>query len=163
MRVGIGFDIHRLTARRPLVLGGIRIPSPKGLDGHSDADVLLHALCDALLGAVGEGDIGAFFPDSDPKWKNAPSRLFVSRALRQVSKQGCRVSNVDLVVLAESPKLSAHRQAIRESVARTLNLEPGRVNLKAKTMEGLGPIGAKKAIGAYAVVLVEERGRRKAR
>lgn len=163
MRVGIGFDIHRLVEGRSLLLGGVKIPSTKGLLGHSDGDVLLHALCDALLGAVGGGDIGTFFPDSDPKWRNAPSRLFVTRALQQVSKRRCRISNVDLVVLAESPRLSAHRQAIQGSVARTLGLDPSRVNLKAKTMEGLGPIGAKKAIGAYAVVLVEEGGERKKR
>ena len=155
----MGFDIHRLAAGRPLVLGGIRFSSPKGLDGHSDADVLLHALCDALLGAVGAGDIGSHFPDTDLEWKNAPSSLFVTKAVEEVRRRGYSVANADLVVLAEAPKMGPHRQAIQDSVAQLLSVDHSLVNLKAKTMEGLGPIGAGEAIGAYAVVLLEEKRR----
>ena len=159
MRVGMGFDIHRLTAGRPLILGGLELPlaNGKGLQGHSDADVLLHALCDALLGAVGAGDIGSHFPDSDPQWKSASSRLFVAKAMEEVRRHGCSVANADFVVLAEAPKIEPHREAIRGSVAALLSVDRSRVNLKSKTMEGLGPIGAGEAIAAYAVVLLEEK------
>ncbi len=155
----MGFDIHRLTAGRPLLLGGVEMPlaNGKGLQGHSDADVLLHALCDALLGAVGGGDIGSHFPDTDPQWKNAPSRMFVAKALEEVRRQGYGVANVDFVILAEAPKLGPHREAVCDAVARLLSVDRSRVNLKAKTMEGLGPIGAGEAIGAYAVVLLEKK------
>ena len=154
----MGFDIHRLVADRPLVLGGVNIPHSKGLQGHSDADAVLHALCDALLGAVGEGDIGTYFPDTDPRWKNAESRVFVEKASELVASRGMSVSNVDIVVLAEAPKIGPHREAIRKSVAKMLRVDPERVNVKAKTMEGLGPIGAQEAIGAYAVALLELEG-----
>lgn len=160
MRVGMGFDIHRLKAGRKLVLGGVEIPAPKGLDGHSDADVLLHALCDALLGSVGEGDIGAYFPDTDPRWKGVSSRVFVEKALELVKGRGLSVVNADFTVVAEEPKLAPHRPAIRESLAKLLRVAPDRVNLKAKTMEGLGPIGEGQAIGCYAVVLLEPNGAR---
>lgn len=155
MRVGMGFDIHRLAAGRKMVLGGVEIPAPKGLEGHSDADVLLHAVTDALLGAVGEGDIGSYFPDSDPKWKGAESRVFVEKALELVKKRGLKIANADFTLVAEEPKLAPHRPAIRKSVAGLLGVEPERVNLKAKTMEGLGPIGEGKAVACYAVVLLE--------
>ncbi len=155
MRVGIGFDIHRLVPERPLVLGGVKVPFPKGLLGHSDADVLLHALCDALLGAVGAGDIGTYFPDTDPQWKGVPSRTFVAKALELISARGLGIANVDLVMMAEEPKLLPHRSAIQQSVAQALKVEMDRVNLKARTMEGLGPIGAGEAMAAYAVVLLE--------
>ena len=151
----MGFDIHRLAPGRPLVLGGVKIPAEKGAEGHSDADVLLHALCDALLGAVGAGDIGAYFPDSDPKWKGADSRIFVEKAMELVKRRGLRIGNVDLVMLAEAPKLSPHRRNITESVAGLLEVKGDRINLKAKTMEGLGPIGQQEAVAAYAVVLLE--------
>ncbi len=160
MRVGMGFDIHRLAVGRPLVLGGVEIPAPKGLEGHSDADVLLHALCDALLGSVGEGDIGTYFPDADPQWKGASSRVFVEKALELVKARGLSVVNVDFTVVAEEPKLAPHRSAIREALAKLLRVAPDRVNLKAKTMEGLGPIGEGQAIGCYAVVLLESNGAR---
>ncbi len=156
MRIGIGFDIHRLVEGRPLILGGVKVPWEKGLLGHSDADVLLHALCDALLGAVGAGDIGTYFPDTDPRWKDAPSSTFVSKALELAGKQGFSLGNVDLVVLAEAPKLAPHRAAIQRSVSERLGTDLGRVNLKARTMEGLGPIGAGEAMAAYAVVLLEK-------
>lgn len=160
MRVGMGFDIHRLKAGRPLILGGVKIPAPKGLDGHSDADVLLHALCDALLGSIGEGDIGTYFSDTDPKWKDAPSRAFVEKALELVKGRGLAVVNADFTVVAEEPKLAPHRPAIQEALAKLLCVAPDRVNLKAKTMEGLGPIGEGQAIGCYAVVLLESNGAR---
>ena len=155
MRVGLGFDIHRLAAGRKMMLGGVEIPGPKGLEGHSDADVLLHALCDALLGSVGEGDIGAYFPDTDPKWKDTSSRTFVEKALELTAARGLKVANADFVVVAEEPKLAPHRAAIRRSLAGVLRVEPERVNVKAKTMEGLGPIGEGKAVACYAVVLLE--------
>jgi len=155
MRIGMGFDIHRLVENRPLFLGGVKIPFSKGLQGHSDADVLLHALCDALLGAVGAGDMGTYFPDTDPKWKGVASSRFVERCVELVSRAKMRVVNVDLIVVAEEPKLAPHRRAIQESVAQALGLDSRRVNLKGKTMEGLGPVGQGEAISAYAVVLLE--------
>lgn len=158
MRIGLGFDIHRLVSKRPLILGGVKIPYPKGLLGHSDADVLLHALCDALLGAVGAGDMGLYFPDTDPKWKGTSSRQFVEEALRLVKKKGFTLSNADLVLVAEKPKISTHRLDIQRSVSKILKVSGNQVNLKAKTMEGLGPIGKGEAIAAYAVVGLEEAG-----
>ena len=158
MRVGIGFDIHRLKAGRPLILGGVKIPSPRGLDGHSDADVLLHALCDALLGAVGAGDIGSYFPDSDPQWKGAASRTFVEKAMERVAAAGLQVGNADVVVVAGEPKLAPHRPAIQKALSELLQVKPDRVNVKAKTMERLGPIGEGQAIGCTAVVLLEPNG-----
>ncbi len=155
MRIGIGFDIHRLVTGRDLTLGGIKIPHPKGLLGHSDGDVLLHALCDALLGAVGAGDIGSYFPDTDPQWKGAASSLFLEKATELTFRRSLRVTNVDAVILAEEPKLSPHRNAIQMSVARMLQVKSDRINVKAKTMEKLGPIGEGEAIAAYAVVLLE--------
>ncbi len=152
----MGFDIHRLAEGRSLILGGVTVPHSKGLLGHSDADVLLHALTDALLGAVGAGDIGTYFPDTDPQWKGAASRLFVEKALELVGRKGLRISNVDLIVMAEQPKLSPHRKAIQEAVAQVLRVKGDRVNVKARTMEGLGPIGSNEAMAATAVVLLEE-------
>lgn len=155
MRIGLGFDIHRLVPNRPLKLGGVQIPSPVGLSGHSDADVLLHALTDALLGAVGQGDIGTHFPDTDPQWKDASSDLFLEKALDLANRRSLRVANVDVVVLAQAPKLAPHRVSIQRSVARLLGVKDDRINIKAKTMENLGPIGEGEAIAAYAVVLLE--------
>lgn len=157
MRIGIGFDIHRTQAGRPLILGGVDIPADKGLVGHSDADLLLHALCDAILGAVGAGDIGTYFPDSDPQWKGADSRLFVAKALELSEQQGYRIANADLMVLAESPKLIPHREAILKAVAALLKTEVGRLNFKARTMEKLGPIGAGEAMACQVVVLLEKK------
>jgi len=160
MRIGIGFDIHRLTAGRPLLLGGVTIPAQAGAEGHSDADVLLHALTDALLGAAGAGDIGTHFPDTDPKWKGAASGLFVAEALRLAQQKGYRVANADLMVLAEAPKLVPSREKIVGAVAALLKVEPGRVNFKARTMERLGPIGEGRAIAAWVSVLLEPEGDR---
>ena len=161
MRIGMGFDIHRLVEGRPLILGGLTIPHSKGLMGHSDADVLLHALTDALLGAVGAGDIGTYFPDADPQWKGVSSGIFVEKALELAGRKGLKISNVDLIVMVEAPKLSPHRKAIQEAVAQILRVKGDRVNLKARTMEGLGPIGSNEAMAATAVVLLEDSvGRR---
>lgn len=156
MRVGLGFDIHRLVDSRSLLLGGVKVPHSKGLLGHSDGDVLLHALCDALLGAVGAGDIGTYFPDTDPQWKGAASAKFVEKALELVSRRDLRVANVDAVILTEEPKLAPHRTAIQRSVAQILRIRDDRVNVKAKTMEKLGSIGAGEAMAATVVVLLEE-------
>ncbi|MBI3322131.1 MAG: 2-C-methyl-D-erythritol 2,4-cyclodiphosphate synthase [Candidatus Omnitrophica bacterium] len=156
MRVGLGFDIHRLAAGRKLVLGGVEIPGPKGLEGHSDADVILHALCDALLGSVGEGDLGLYFPDNDQKWKGAPSRLFVEKALELTTARGLKLVNADFVVVAEEPRLAPYRPLLKSALAGLLRVEPDRVNIKAKTMEGLGPIGEGKAVACWAVVLLEK-------
>ena len=157
MRIGIGFDIHRLVEGRSLLLGGVKVPHGKGLLGHSDGDVLLHALCDALLGAVGAGDIGSYFPDTDPKWKGAASEQFVDKAMELVSRRSLRVANVDAVILTEEPKLSPHQSAIQRSVAQILRVKDDRVNVKAKTMEKLGPIGEGEAMAATVVVLLEEQ------
>jgi 2-C-methyl-D-erythritol 2,4-cyclodiphosphate synthase len=158
VRVGIGYDIHRFVRGRPLFLGGVRIPHPKGLLGHSDGDALLHAVTDALLGALGLGDIGEYFPDTDPKHRGASSALFLGRAVREARRRGWRVSNVDAVVTAEEPKIAPHREAIRRSLAKLLGAPPADVNVKAKTMEGLGPVGRKLALEA-ACVLVLRKGR----
>ena len=155
MRVGMGFDIHRVAEGRQLVLGGVVVPwAGKGLQGHSDADVIFHAICDALLGAIGAGDMGNYFPSTDLRWKNTPSGLFATKVLELVEKRGFRVENVDITVLAEEPKLAPHQLNIRRSIAKALGVEPARVNVKAKTMEQLGPIGQGEAIAAYAVVSV---------
>ena len=156
MRVGMGFDIHRLAEGRSLLLGGVKVPSAKGLLGHSDGDVLLHALTDALLGAVGAGDIGAYFPDSDPKWKGASSQIFLEKAVELAGRKYLRVENVDAVILAEEPKLGPHRNAIQRSIAQMLHVKDDRINVKAKTMEQLGPIGEGEAMAAYVVVLLEK-------
>lgn len=156
MRIGIGFDIHRLVEGRSLLLGGVKIPSTKGLLGHSDGDVLLHALCDAMLGAVGAGDIGSYFPDSDPKWKGVSSQIFIEKAAELAGRKSLRVENVDAVILAEEPKLGPHRMAIQRSIAQMLRVKDDRINVKAKTMEKLGPIGEGEAMAATVVVLLEK-------
>jgi 2-C-methyl-D-erythritol 2,4-cyclodiphosphate synthase len=153
----MGFDIHRLTEGRPLWLGGVQIPHGKGLLGHSDADIVLHALCDALLGAAGAGDIGSYFPDTDPKWKGASSKIFVEKAMELVRKNGWALSNADLTVIAEEPKLVPHRETIVRSIAKILGVPESVINFKARTMEKLGPIGAGEAMSAYAVVLLESK------
>ncbi|MDY6986440.1 MAG: 2-C-methyl-D-erythritol 2,4-cyclodiphosphate synthase [Thermodesulfobacteriota bacterium] len=152
MRVGFGFDLHRLVPGRELVLGGVPIPFEKGLLGHSDADVLLHAVCDALLGAAGLGDIGQHFPDTDNALKDISSTVLVARTFRMISDKGLSVNNVDATILAEAPKLAPHYTAIEASVANLLKIEPGCVNVKATTMEGLGVVGEGEAIAAMCVV-----------
>jgi 2-C-methyl-D-erythritol 2,4-cyclodiphosphate synthase len=154
VRVGIGFDAHRLAKGRPLVLGGISIPHPLGLEGHSDGDALLHALTDALLGSVGAPDIGALFPSDDPRWKGAESRKFLESAVEIVRERGFRVSSVDVVVITESPKLAPHWPAIRERLSEILGIEPGAVGLKATTTDGMGFTGRGEGIAVQAVVTV---------
>lgn len=154
-RVGIGYDLHRLAAGRPLKLGGVTIAAEQGLVGHSDADVVLHALCDALLGALGQPDIGELFPDTDPRWRGADSRQFIVEALRRVLAAGYQVSNVDVIIHAERPKLGTHKEQIRESVAALLGLTADCVGVKAKTNEGLDAVGRGEAIACWASVLIE--------
>lgn len=154
MRVGIGYDSHRLAAGRRLVLGGIEIPSEKGLLGHSDADVLLHAITDAMLGAAAKGDIGVLFPPSDPQWRDADSSIFVRHASELLESYGWEVVNVDALVLLERPKLLPYRGRIRANVASMLGIDPDAVGLKAKTGEGVGPVGTGQLAEAHAVVLV---------
>ncbi len=156
MRVGHGWDLHRLVAGRPFRLGGLTIPHSRGSLGHSDGDVLLHALMDALLGAAGFGDIGLHFPDTDARWKDADSSVLCDQVLEKVNRAGFTPVNADVTVIAQEPKLSPYRDALRDSVARHLNLHPKYVNIKAKTTEGLGDIGAGLAVACHAVVLLEE-------
>lgn len=151
-RVGVGYDLHRLAAGRPLVLGGVRIDSPVGADAHSDGDVVLHAITDAMLGAAGLPDIGELFPDSDPRYRDADSRRFVAHALRLLAEKHLRPAQADLVIVAEQPKLGPCKEAIRRSVAGLLGVEPEAIGVKAKTQEGLGPVGRGEAIACYAVV-----------
>lgn len=158
MRVGIGYDVHRFKEGRRLVIGGIEIPGEVGLVGHSDADVLLHAIIDALLGAAGLGDIGQHFPPDDPQWKNARSLDLLGRVLVLVREAAFEVGNVDATVIAERPRLAAHIPAMRERIASALGIDMGRVNLKAKTHEGLGALGRGEGIAAMAVALAEEKG-----
>jgi 2-C-methyl-D-erythritol 2,4-cyclodiphosphate synthase len=156
MRVGLGHDTHRLAAGRPLILGGVRIPHSRGLLGHSDADVVLHALTDALLGAAGLGDIGEAFPDSDPAYKDCDSALFVRRTLERLRGAGWRIMNVDITVFAQEPKLGPLKDAMRRRVAELLELDHSLVNMKAKTGEGVGSIGREEAIGCQTVVLIDK-------
>lgn len=153
-RVGEGWDVHALVPGRPLWLGGVQVPHPSGLLGHSDADALLHAITDALLGAAGLGDIGTLFPDHDPRFKGADSTVLLAEALRQVQALGWGVANVDCTVVAQAPRLAAHKAAMRERIAQTLGVDPGQVNVKAKTAEKLGPVGQGLSIEARAVALL---------
>ncbi len=155
MRAGIGYDYHRLVEGRRLVLGGVEVPFAKGLAGHSDGDVLTHAVADALLGAAGLGDIGQHFPDTDPKWKGVNSLELLARVRDLLGEKGLRVAQVDSVVIAQEPKLAPYFGQMRERLARTLDIDPAQVNVKAKTTEGLEAIGRGEAMAAQAVVLVE--------
>ncbi|MFP4056422.1 MAG: 2-C-methyl-D-erythritol 2,4-cyclodiphosphate synthase [Candidatus Brocadiia bacterium] len=156
MRVGLGYDIHRLVPERPLRLGGVDVPSPLGLLGHSDGDVLLHALCDALLGAAALGEIGELFPDDDPAWQGADSARLVGIALEKVRRAGLGPVNVDANVLAQKPRLGAHREAMGARIAQLLGLSPSQVSVKVRSHEGLDAVGTGQAIAAQAVVLLEE-------
>ena len=156
VRIGSGHDTHRLEAGYPLILGGIAIPHPRGLAGHSDADAVLHALTDALLGAVGLGDIGDAYPDTDPQWKGADSRLFLTETVAKLYRLGWTVVNADVTIFAQEPKLGPVKAAIRDNLAELLGVPPDRVNVKAKTGEKVGHIGRGEAIGCHAVVLVGE-------
>jgi 2-C-methyl-D-erythritol 2,4-cyclodiphosphate synthase len=154
-RIGTGYDIHRLKRGRALWLGGVRIDSPKGLDGHSDADVLLHAITDALLGAAALPDIGHYFPPGDPAIKNIASARMLAKAVQEIKKAGYRVGNVDATVVAEAPKLAPHRLLMRRAIAKILQVPVGAVQVKGKTNEGLDAVGRGQAIAAQAVVLLE--------
>jgi 2-C-methyl-D-erythritol 2,4-cyclodiphosphate synthase len=154
MRIGSGIDVHAFGPGDFVMLGGVRIPHTRGLVAHSDGDVLLHALCDALLGAAGLGDIGEHFSDSDPRWRGADSRGFVTRVLEMLRARGFTVANVDLTVLAEAPKIAPHRAAMRQQVAQLLGIPAELVNIKATTTEGLGFLGRGEGIAAQAVVLL---------
>jgi 2-C-methyl-D-erythritol 2,4-cyclodiphosphate synthase len=156
MRIGVGYDVHRLVTGRPLVLGGITIPFEKGLEGHSDADVLVHAACDALLGAAGEGDIGRHFPDTDPRYKGIYSIRLLELTLTILRARGFSVVNLDAVVFAEAPKLQPYRDEMQATMARTMGIDPQRINVKATTTEGLGCIGRGDGIAAMCIVLLVE-------
>ncbi len=155
MRVGIGHDTHRLVEGRPLILGGVRIDHPRGLAGHSDADVVLHAVTDALLGAAGLGDIGDAYPDTDPAYRDCDSRVFLGETLGRLNRAGWRVVNVDVIIFAQEPRLGPVKAAIRGRLAELLGLDGGAVNVKAKTGERVGAIGRAEALGCQAVALIE--------
>lgn len=155
IRIGNGYDIHRLGPDRDLILGGIRIDHELGLEGHSDADVLTHAIMDAMLGALSLGDIGHYFPPTDPQWKGADSLKLLAQVNQLLRDRGWQVSNIDSVVVAERPKLKPHINAIRSRLAEVLGIEPDRVGVKATTNEKLGPTGREEGICAYAVALLE--------
>jgi len=157
IRTGLGWDVHRLAPGRPLILGGVTVPSDLGLEGHSDADILSHAITDALLGAAALGDIGMHFPDTDPRWKGADSLRFLAHAAGLARDLGFTIANVDSTVILETPKLKDYRQPIRETLATTLAIEVDRVSVKATTNEGLGALGREEGIAAWAVALVEGR------
>jgi len=154
MRIGQGIDVHPFDASRPLILGGVRISDAGGLSGHSDADAVLHAITDAILGAAGAGDIGHYFPSTDERWRNADSSRFVHEALRVLSDRNATIANVDVTIIAQQPKLAPHRDAMVASIARLLGLPEGHVNVKATTTDHLGFIGRGEGLCAMAVVLV---------
>jgi 2-C-methyl-D-erythritol 2,4-cyclodiphosphate synthase len=155
MRVGIGYDVHRLVKGRPLILGGVSIAYEKGLLGHSDADVLVHAICDALLGATGLGDIGHHFPDTDPQFKDISSLKLLSRICHMLAEKQNHIINLDSVIFAEAPKLASYRHEMQNTLAKEMNIAPNGVNIKATTTEGLGMIGKGQGIGAMCVALIE--------
>ena len=155
MRVGIGYDIHKLVAGRPLMIGGLEIPYDKGCAGHSDGDPLLHSITDALLGAAGLGDTGEYFPDTDPKWKDADSGDLLKEAFKHVKRRGWEIENIDCNVMAEAPKLKKWKSQMEARIAGLLEIETRRVNVKAKTNEGLDAVGKKEAIATQAVVLLK--------
>ena len=157
MRIGIGYDTHRLVVDRPLVLGGLRVQHHQGLDGHSDADVVLHALVDALLGAAGLGDIGDAYPDADPAYKDADSLTFVRETMAKLNQKGYRVVNVDITIFAQAPKLGPVKGQMRTHIAGMLGLDHDAVNVKAKTGEGVGAIGRAEAIGCQVAVLIDNQ------
>jgi 2-C-methyl-D-erythritol 2,4-cyclodiphosphate synthase len=156
MRIGIGYDVHRFEKGRPLILGGIQIPFEKGLAGHSDADVLCHAIVDAILGAAGLGDIGTHFPDSDPNWKNVSSLLFLTH-VKKLIEDDYFISNIDSVIIAEQPKIKPYSLQMIEQIAKALSINESLISIKATTTEGLGFEGEKKGVAAQAVVLLEQK------
>ncbi len=157
MRIGQGFDLHPLEPGDAIVLGGVTIPAPFRVRAHSDGDVLLHATCDALLGAAGRGDIGDHFPDSDPRWRDADSRILLRCCRSMLEEHGWQPLNVDLTLLAEAPRIAEHKEQMRENLAADLQLAVEQVNIKASTLEGLGTIGRGEAVAALAVALIGKR------
>ncbi|MHB8829106.1 MAG: 2-C-methyl-D-erythritol 2,4-cyclodiphosphate synthase [Syntrophales bacterium] len=156
MKTGFGYDSHRLVTGRRLILGGMEIPCEKGLSGHSDADVLVHAVCDAIIGALGIGDIGRLFPDSDPAFKDISSLILLKRVGTMVVENGCRLRNIDATIVLERPKLAGYLPEMAQNIAGVLAMSGSAVNVKAKTNEGMGMIGAGEGAAAFAVVLIEE-------
>ena len=156
-RVGHGYDVHRMRAGDGIVVGGVWIPCAFEVEAHSDGDVAIHALCDALLGAAGLGDIGRHFPDHDPRWRGADSRVFLRQVLELLGREGWRVGNVDITVVAQQPKLAEHIDRMRTTLAEDLQIEAGQVNVKATTTEKLGPVGRLEGIAAHAVALIDAR------
>jgi 2-C-methyl-D-erythritol 2,4-cyclodiphosphate synthase len=159
-RIGFGYDVHRMVEGRPLVLGGVEIPSDLGLEGHSDADVLIHAIVDALLGAAALGDIGAHFPDTDAEWQDADSRIFLESARKLIRQAGFEICNIDSTVVVEKPRLRPHILAIRSNIADVLGLDISAVSVKATTNERLGFIGEREGAAAYAVCAIRTAGSR---
>lgn len=157
MRIGHGYDVHKLVEGRRCIIGGVNIPSPVGLLGHSDADVLLHAISDALLGAAAMGDIGHLFPDTDDRWKGADSLKLLEEVVRQLKEKGYRIVNVDSTILAQAPKMAPHILKMRENIAKACDVDIDCVSVKATTEEGLGFTGAKEGIAAHAVCIIEQR------
>lgn len=155
VHMGIGYDVHALVEGRKLVLGGVEISHSKGLDGHSDADVLIHAICDAIFGALGEDDIGHFFPNTNPRWKNAPSKIFLEEAARQAVFHQAKIINVDATIIAQQPKLLPHIPRMKTNIATALNISFKRVGIKATTNEQLGFLGREEGIAAMAVASVD--------
>ena len=158
MRIGHGYDVHKLVEGRKCIIGGVDIPSPVGLLGHSDADVLLHAISDAILGAAAMGDIGKLFPDTDDKWKGADSLKLLEEVVRQVNERGYRIVNIDSTILAQAPKMAPHIIEMRENIAKACNISVDDVSVKATTEEGLGFTGAKEGIAAHSVCLIVKIG-----
>jgi 2-C-methyl-D-erythritol 2,4-cyclodiphosphate synthase len=159
VHVGIGYDVHQLVAGRKLILGGVEIPHSKGLDGHSDADALMHAICDAILGALGEEDIGHFFPNTDPRWKGAPSKVFLQEAARQVAFKQGKIVNIDATVIAQAPKIYPFIREMKIRIAEALGLNVEQVGVKATTNETMGFVGREEGIAAMAVASVDLPGR----
>jgi 2-C-methyl-D-erythritol 2,4-cyclodiphosphate synthase len=157
MRIGQGFDVHALVVGRPLIIGGVTIAFEKGLAGHSDADVLLHAICDALLGAAGQGDIGQHYPDSDARYKGADSRLLLRQVAKLLQDRGYKIINLDSTIIAQAPKMSPHIPAMMANIATDLEIDSSRINIKAKTTEWLGFAGRGEGIAAEAIALLEWR------
>ena len=153
MRVGIGYDVHRLVEGRRLILGGVEVPFEKGLLGHSDGDVLLHAICDALLGAAGKGDIGRHFPDTDPEYKDILSLILLEKVKGLIKEY--RINNIDSIVIAQEPKLAPYLSKMKENIAKVLKIDKSKINIKATTTEGLGPMGRGEGIAAYAMISLE--------
>jgi 2-C-methyl-D-erythritol 2,4-cyclodiphosphate synthase len=155
IRIGHGYDVHRLVEGRKLILGGVAIPFTRGLDGHSDADVLLHALCDALLGTLSLGDLGIHFPDTDPRYKDSDSLDLLTRVLNMVKEKGFYIGNIDATIVAEQPKISGYIDQMKDTIAHTTGIDREQISIKATTTEGLGFLGRGEGIAAHAVVLVE--------